>query len=175
MRLNARLPKVFWAKTVNIASFIINRSPSLAIDFKIPEEVWSGKPVDYSSLKIFGCPAYVHVQSGERSKLDSKSRKCVFLGFEKGVKGVKGYRLWDPISKKTVTSRDVIFDEAFMLKQNEAETCDDSPYEKLTVEVELDENSSPSDKGDVEIDSQQQQEEPYSIARGREKQVHKAP
>ena len=66
----------------------------------------------------------MHVQSGERSKLDSKSRKCVFLGFEKGV---KGYRLWDPILKKTVTSRDVIFDEAFMLKQNEAETCDDSP------------------------------------------------
>ena len=32
-----------------------------------------------------------------------------------------------------------------------------------------------SNKGDVEIDSQQQQEEPYSIARGREKQVHKAP
>ena len=41
-RLNARLPKVFWAETVNTASFIINRSPSSAIDFKIPEEVWSG-------------------------------------------------------------------------------------------------------------------------------------
>ena len=149
MRLNAGLPKVFWAETVNTASFIINRSPSSAIDFKIPKDVWSGRPVDYSSLKIFGCPAYVHVQSGKRSKLDSKSRKCVFLGFEKGV---KGYRLWDPISKKTVTSRDVIFDEAFMLKQNEAETCDDSPQEKLTVEVEFDEKCSPNDKGDVEID-----------------------
>lgn len=114
----------------------------------------------------------MHLQSGERSKLDSKSKKCVFLGFEKGV---KGFRLWDPISKKTVTNRDVIFDEAFMLKQNEAETCDDSPQEKLTVEVEFDENSSPSDKGDVEIDPQQQQEESYSIAKGREERVHKAP
>ena len=52
-----------------------------------------------------------------------------------------------------MTSRDVIFDEAFMLKQNEAETCDDSPQKKLTIEVEFDENSSPGDKGDVEIDS----------------------
>ena len=146
MRLNAGLPKVFWAETINIASFIINRSPSSAIDFKIPEEVWSGRPVDYSSLKIFRCSAYVHVQRGERSKLDSKSRKCVFLGFEKGI---KGYRLWNPISKKMVISRDVIFDEIFMLKQNEAETCDDSPQEKLTVEVEFDENSTPSDKGDA--------------------------
>ena len=81
--------------------------------------------------------------------MDSKSRKCIFLGFEKGV---KGYRLWDPISKKTVTSKDVIFDETFMLKQNEPETCDDTSQEKLTVEVEFDENSSPSDKGDTEID-----------------------
>ena len=130
MGLNVGLPKVFWAKTVNTASFIINRSPSSSIDFKIPKEVWSSRPVDYSSRKIFGCPTYVHVQSGECSTLDSKSRKCIFLGFENGV---KGYKLWDLISKKTVTSKDVIFDEAFMLKQNEAETCDDSSQEKLTV------------------------------------------
>ena len=65
MRLNARLPKVFWAETIKTTSFIINRSPSSAIDFKIPEEVWLGRLVDYSSLKIFGCPACVHVRSGE--------------------------------------------------------------------------------------------------------------
>ena len=35
-----------------------------------------------------------------------------------------------------------------MLKQNEAETCDDNSLEKLTVKVGFDENSSPSDKGD---------------------------
>ena len=143
---------MFSAETVNTTSFIINRSPSSAIDFKILEEVWSSRPVNYSSLKIFGCPAYVHMQSGERSKLNLKSRKYVFLGFEKGV---KGYRLWDQILKKTVTSRDVIFYEAFMLKQNEPETCDESPQEKLTVEMEFDENSSASDKGDTKIDPQQ--------------------
>ena len=51
-----------------------------------------------------------------------------------------------------MTSRDVTFDEAFMLKQNEAKTYDDSTQEKLMVEVVFDKNSSPSDKGDVEID-----------------------
>ena len=59
--------------------------------------------------------------------------------------------------KEMVTSRDVIFDEAFMLKQNEAETCDDSLWEKLTIDVEFDKNSSPRDKGDDnDIDPQQQ-------------------
>ena len=104
--------------------------------------------------------------------MDSKSRKCVFLGFEKGV---KGYRFWDPNSKKTVINRDVIFDEAFILKQNEAKTYDDCAQEKLTIEVEFDENSSPNDKGDAEIDPQRQQEKSYSIPKGREKRVHKAP
>ncbi len=63
-----------------------------------------------------------------------------------------------------------------MLKQNEAEVCEDSPKEKSIVEVELDEDNLPSDKDNDEDDSQeQQQEKPYSIAIGREKQVHKAP
>ncbi|GMY35210.1 probable cyclic nucleotide-gated ion channel 10 [Fagus crenata] len=54
---------------------------------------------------------------------------------------------------------------------------DDSPKEKLIIKVvEFDENSSPIDKGDDDIDSQQQQQAvPYSIARGREKWVHIAP
>ena len=64
-----------------------------------------------------------------------------------------------------------------MLKQNEAEVCEDSPKEKSTVEVELDEDNLPSDKDNADDDSQQeqQQEDPYSIAKGREKRVHKAP
>jgi len=61
MRLNVGLLKVFWAEIVKTSSFIINRSPSSAVDFNILEEVWSARPVDYSSLKIFGCLAYVHV------------------------------------------------------------------------------------------------------------------
>ena len=53
---------------------------------------------------------------------------------------------------------------------------DNSSQEILTIEVEYYENSSTSDKGnDNDIDPQQQQEEPYSIAEGREKRVHKAP
>ena len=63
-----------------------------------------------------------------------------------------------------------------MLKQNDTETCDDSSQEKLIVKVEFDKNSSPSDKDDDnDIDPQQQQEKPYSITKGREKRVHKAP
>ena len=57
-----------------MACFLINRSPRVTLDGKVAEEVWTGNAVDYSNLKVFGCLAYVHVSSEERSKLDSMSR-----------------------------------------------------------------------------------------------------
>ncbi|RVW66143.1 Retrovirus-related Pol polyprotein from transposon TNT 1-94 [Vitis vinifera] len=62
MRIDAGLSKKFWAEAVNTAAYLVNRSPSTAIDFKTPQEVWSGKPSNYSGLKIFGCPAYAHIE-----------------------------------------------------------------------------------------------------------------
>ncbi|RDX80307.1 hypothetical protein CR513_39172, partial [Mucuna pruriens] len=50
-------------------------------------EVWNGKPADYSSLRVFGCPVYVMYNSQERTKLDPKSRICIFLGYANNVKG----------------------------------------------------------------------------------------
>ena len=175
MRLNAELPKNFWAEAVNTACYIINRSPSSAIDFKIPEEVWSGKPIDFSKLRIFGCPGYVHVQSEERSKLDAKSRKCIFLGY---AQGVKGYRLWDPVAKKKVISNDVVFDEAHMLKKDESELPIENQEGKKPIEVELgDQKLQLKDTSNQQslIDPMPQSEEQHSIATGREKRSKKAP
>jgi len=107
----AGLGKSFWAEAVNTACYVINRSPSTAIELKTPMEMWTGKPSDYSQLHIFGSPVYVMYNTQEVSKLDSKSRKCVFLGY---ADGVKGYRLWDPTAHKVVISRDVIFAEGKM-------------------------------------------------------------
>ena len=63
MLSNGNLPKAFWAEAASTAYFLINRSPSVAIEKKTPQEVWSGNPANYSDLKIFGCPAYAHVDN----------------------------------------------------------------------------------------------------------------
>ncbi|KAG8481222.1 hypothetical protein CXB51_025972 [Gossypium anomalum] len=60
MLSNANLPKSFWAEAASTACFLINRSPSVAIEKRTPQEVWSGNPANYSDLKIFGCPVYAH-------------------------------------------------------------------------------------------------------------------
>ena len=50
----------------------------------------------------------MHVPKEERSKLDSKIKQCILLGHPDDE---FGYRLWDPINRKIVRSRDVIFFE----------------------------------------------------------------
>ena len=97
---------------MSMACYLINRSPWASLGGNITEEGWISKPIDLGNLKIFGCPAYVHISSDESSKLDPKSKKCIFIGY---MKGVKGYKFWDPVVKKMVISRNAMFDEQFML------------------------------------------------------------
>ena len=70
--------------------------------------MFRGKEPSYDHLKVFGCRCFVHVPKDERSKLDDKARQCIFLGYgeEKW-----GYKLYEPISRKVLRSRDVVFME----------------------------------------------------------------
>ena len=56
--------------------YLVNRYPSTAIDFKTHEEVWSDTPANYSHLRVFGCPAYFHVNDG---KLELRAKKAIFF------------------------------------------------------------------------------------------------
>ena len=57
----AGLGQEFWAEAVDTARYLINRSPSSALEDKTPQEVWTGKKPSLSHLRVFGCDAYVHV------------------------------------------------------------------------------------------------------------------
>ena len=60
---------------------MINRGPSVPMEFKLPEEVWSGKEVKFSHLQVFGCVSYAHIDFDARSKLDAKSKIFFFIGY----------------------------------------------------------------------------------------------
>ena len=137
LRLNAGLAKIFWADAMSMACYLINRSPRATLDGKVAEEVWTGNEVDYSGLRVFSCPAYVHIPSEEQSKLDLKSKQCIFLGYGKGV---KCYKFWDPTANKAVINRDVVFDENSMLKSTqgkEQQVPESRSSDKQVVKVEL--------------------------------------
>lgn len=57
---------------------------------------------------MWGSLAHVHVPNEKRGKLDDKSSACVLIGFSEES---KGYRLYDPKTKKIVVSKDVVFEE----------------------------------------------------------------
>ncbi|GJX09879.1 gag-pol polyprotein [Tanacetum coccineum] len=88
MLATASLGKSFWAEAVNTACYVINRSPSTAVELKTSLQMWTGRPINYSDLHIFGSPVYVMYNTQATTKLDPKSGKCLFLGYADGIKGV---------------------------------------------------------------------------------------
>ncbi|PKA46818.1 Retrovirus-related Pol polyprotein from transposon TNT 1-94 [Apostasia shenzhenica] len=102
------IPNQFWAESVATAVYLLNISPTKAILNRTLYEVWKGRKSRISHLKIFGCIAYVYVNSHDRHKLEDKSEKCIFIGY---CPQSKAYRLYNPCSKKLIISRSVIFEE----------------------------------------------------------------
>uniref|UniRef100_A0A2N9FI38 Uncharacterized protein n=1 Tax=Fagus sylvatica TaxID=28930 RepID=A0A2N9FI38_FAGSY len=84
----------------------------------------------------------------DRSKLDPKSKKCIFLGFKKAGKRVQALGI--QLRKKVVISRDVVFDEKSMtkaFKEEKSQAAESSNnIGRSTVQVELDELESQSDE-----------------------------
>ncbi|KAJ6902219.1 Retrovirus-related Pol polyprotein from transposon TNT 1-94 [Populus alba x Populus x berolinensis] len=103
-----KLPKQYWAEAVSCAVYLLNRCPTRSLQGVTPEEAWSGHKPSVTHLRVFGCVAYAKIPDARRRKLDDKSEQCIFVGY--GERRM-GYRLYNPITKKVITSRDVIFEE----------------------------------------------------------------
>ena len=58
-------------------------------------------------LRVFGCLCFAKEPNQVR-KLGDHSRPGVFIGY---IDGAKAYRVYDPVSRRVLMSRDVIFDE----------------------------------------------------------------
>ena len=90
------------------AVYLSNRSPTRSVQEKTPQEAWSGRKPSISHLRVFGSIAYVHVPDERREKLDDKSERFIFIGYDSSS---KGYKQYNPNKKKTVVNWDVVFDE----------------------------------------------------------------
>ena len=78
--LKIGLPNTHCAKVEKTACYVINRFPSITIEMNTPMKMWSSKQADHSSLHISRCPNYVIYNVQERTKLNPKAKKCIFLG-----------------------------------------------------------------------------------------------
>lgn len=110
--VEGNVPCKFWGEALNSAVYLVNRTPSSVLNFKRPLDVFSDHhtlpPTVKLAPKVFGCIAYVHLHSHQRTKLEARALKCVFVGY--GLTQ-KGYKCYDPLSKRFFVSMDVTFHE----------------------------------------------------------------
>ena len=98
---------------------MINRLPSSKLNNKSPLEILYKRKIDISHLRTFGCMCFVKIK--RKDKLDFNSIKTVFLGYSSQK---KGYKCYDPINKKILISRDVIFweNESYFKREDSQES-----------------------------------------------------
>lgn len=142
MLFHSGLPKKFWAEAVANAVYVINRSVSAAIAKNIPQELWTGRKVDLSHLRTFGCRVMAYMPKEKRRKWDAKSKECIFTGY---CEETKGYRLLDPDTLLLVKSRDVVFLEREFWRDKFKTTDDDFCFDCFPSAVNSD--------GTINVDS----------------------
>jgi hypothetical protein len=108
MLQNRCVPNRFWVEAVFTAVYLLNRSPTMAVKQKTPEEAWSGRKPKVSHLKVFGSTAYTWIPAAKRTKLDPKSKKMMLTGYSDTH---KAYRLVDVDTDKVSFSKDVVDEE----------------------------------------------------------------
>jgi hypothetical protein len=100
---------MFWADAVLFAVSVKNMCPSHALQKNNPYEMWYGHIPLVRHLRVFGSTCYALIPKEQRSKIDVRIWKCIFLGYSNTT---KGYRLYNETNKKFILSRDVIFLES---------------------------------------------------------------
>ena len=83
---------MYWGEAVVTAVYILNRSPTKALDGMTSYEAWHGRKPAVSHLRVFGCLAFAK-EFGHIGKLDDRSTPRVLIGY---AEGSKAYRILDP-------------------------------------------------------------------------------
>ncbi|PKU70250.1 Retrovirus-related Pol polyprotein from transposon TNT 1-94 [Dendrobium catenatum] len=101
-------PHSLWVHALHTAIHIINRLPTRKLKNKTPHKSLYNTQPSYNHLKIFGCLCYLWLKPYAKSKLDSFSKPCVFIGYPPAQ---KGYLCLDPDTNLIYTSHHVVFNE----------------------------------------------------------------
>jgi len=125
------VPALYWGEAVVTAVYILNHSPTKALDGMTTYEAWHGRKAAVSHLRVFGCLAFAK-ELGHIGKLDDRSTPGVFIGY---AEGSKAYRILDPETQRVRTARDVVFDEGRGWAWDKAVDNGSAPtYDDFTVE-----------------------------------------
>ena len=107
--IQAKLPKKYWVRALSTATHIRNLTLSVnSNEGKSPFEVFSGKAPRRNHLRVFGCTAYVRKRKKSFKKLDPRSVKAKFIGYNDRS---TAYVLQEFDTRKIIRARNVLFKE----------------------------------------------------------------
>ena len=110
MITESNLPPSFWGLCFAAHFHVWNRLPTAPLPHTTPFEGWFKKKPDVGHLRVWGCTAYVHIQRDKRKSLQSHMEKCIFVGYPSGY---KGWKFYNPTTKKYIISERAEFDERY--------------------------------------------------------------
>ena len=108
MLIHAGVPLSFWPDALHTTTHLLNRRPCTSRSHTTPFFLLFGSEPDYSHLRVSGCQCFPSTIATVPHKLAPRSVACVFLGY---LDNTKGYRCYEPTTRRILTSRHVIFDE----------------------------------------------------------------
>jgi transposase InsO family protein len=97
MMFHTNVTKKFWGDAVMTACYLINRTPTKVLQDVSTFEVLNKTKPSLDHLRVFGCVCFVLVSGDQRNKLDTKSTRCMFIGYSRTQ---KGYKCYDPINQR---------------------------------------------------------------------------
>ena len=101
------LPEFLWEYAINHASYLHNRASTKSLKGLTPYDKWFKKKSNISHLREFGAPVWVLLQGQkEPRKMETKSRRRVFVGYDDGSKSIKYY---NAETRKVLISRNIHF------------------------------------------------------------------
>jgi hypothetical protein len=127
---HAGLPKSYWALAMSATIHIRNRVISTGVG-GIPYEIVTGRRVDLHYMRVFGCPAYVHIDKSRRHKLGDCAWKGVFVGY---ALNSPAWLVYNPGTCRVISCRNVTFNEAIVLSMGE-ECSHDNELHNIFREV----------------------------------------
>lgn len=145
------LPKYLWAEAVSTAVYLLNRTTNSQVTNTTPFELWTSKKPTLSHTKTFGSTAYTFIPDVKRQKLDAKSKKLIFVGYQDNS---NNYRLFDPVTKKIQVSRNVIFEDDNTQNKQETNIKDASKDNSVNIEFSVENEIKAALEGSTITDSE---------------------
>ncbi|XP_073056906.1 uncharacterized protein [Primulina eburnea] len=132
MLTSKNLAKRFWAEALNTACHISNRVYLRSGSTMTSYEIIMGKKPNLRYFHVFGCVCYTLNDRDQLAKFDSKSDKCLFLGY---ATNSRAYRMFNLRTRTIMESINVVFDDRADL---EKKTAEDDVEDLLETQIPLD-------------------------------------